>query len=89
MEHAAGEGAVDAILARAASMLGRGPTGWDELIANGGRTHWTDVSAENGSWGAGFAGSSSNAGAIFMAILGLGLGALAGRWAAKRYLHLV
>ncbi len=63
MEHAAGEGAVDAILARAASMLGRGPTGWDELIANGGRTHWTDVSAENGSWGAGFAGSSSNAGA--------------------------
>jgi hypothetical protein len=87
-EHANGLAAADGLLARAANNLGRGPTGWDELIANGGRNHWTDVAAENGAWAAGY-NPPSKIGAIFMTVLGLGLGALAGRWAAKRYLHSV
>jgi hypothetical protein len=95
--HAAGESAADSWLGIAVANLGRGPQSWDEFIANGccdGRgqnyfSHWTGVAAENGTWGAGYMKPSSAAEAIFMTILGLGLGALAGRWAAKRYLHSV
>jgi hypothetical protein len=56
LQHAAGGGATNGWLNSATAKLGRGPKNWDEMVANGqGNRHWSDVSAENGSWAAGYA----------------------------------
>lgn len=56
LQHAAGTGAMANWLAAATANLGRGPANWSEFVSASGAqgNHWIDVSAENGSWGAGF-----------------------------------
>lgn len=61
LQFAAGTGAVTTWLTQVAQKLGRGPASWDEFVANGPRgtqrfDHWTQVSATNGQYGAGYKG---------------------------------
>ncbi len=54
----AGSGAAKSALTRAVNNLGRAPTSWAEIVANGSPSaHWADVSTQNGLYATGWAPS--------------------------------
>lgn len=83
--HAAGTGAMASWLGAATANLGRGPANWDEFVSASGASgnHWIAVSAENGSWGAGFAPTFLDtilgANSSWLVVAGL-IGFFAGAW---------
>lgn len=89
LQHARGTGGVATWLAAANANLGRGPVNWAEFVSASGATgnHWIDVSAENGSWGAGFAPTFLDtilgANSSWLLVAGV-IGLVAGAWLTTR-----
>jgi hypothetical protein len=86
----AGSGAAQSALSRATTALGRAPTSWGEIVANGSPSqHWAEVSTANGLYALGWApggGTLSRGEWALMALAGI-LGVAAAmrfdQWLAK------
>ncbi|MGH7177013.1 MAG: hypothetical protein ACREJC_06520 [Tepidisphaeraceae bacterium] len=85
----AGSGAAQSALSRATTALGRAPTSWNEIVANGSPSaHWADVATQNGLYALGWFPSSAKLSRTEIALMAVaGLASVFGAMAFDRWLH--